>query len=52
MRLIFSIIQTAIENMLDPYRYLTWLMKTAASADFTQSEEIRRLLPLVCSLRM
>ena len=42
---IFSIIQTAIENMLDPYRYLTWLMKTAASADFTQSEEIRRLLP-------
>lgn len=42
---IFSIIQTAIENGLDPYRYLTWLMKTAASSDFTQPEEFRKLLP-------
>ena len=49
---IFSIIQTAIENGLDPYRYLTWLMKTAASSDFTQPEEIRRAVALVCSLRM
>ena len=25
----FSLIQTAIENRLDPCKYLTWLMKTA-----------------------
>ena len=25
----FSLIQTAIENGLDPYKYLTWLLKTA-----------------------
>ena len=23
----FSLIQTAIENGLDPYKYLTWLLK-------------------------
>lgn len=40
---IFSLIQTSIENRLDIYRYLTWLMKTAASVDFTQPEEIRKL---------
>ena len=27
---IFSLIQTAIENELDPWRYLTWLIDTAA----------------------
>lgn len=27
---IFSLIQTAIENGLDPWRYLTWLFDTAA----------------------
>lgn len=30
---IFRLIQTALENKLDPYRYLTWLMKTASNAD-------------------
>ena len=25
--MIFSMIQTALENQLDPYRYLTWLLK-------------------------
>ncbi len=30
---IFSLIQTAIENRLDPWRYLTWLIDTAAKGD-------------------
>lgn len=42
---IFSLIQTAIENSLDPYRYLTWLMKTANTADLTEPDTIEALLP-------
>lgn len=42
---IFSLIQTAIENKLDPYKYLTWLLKTADTADLTKREEIQKLLP-------
>ncbi len=42
---IFTLIQTAIENGLDPYRYLTWLMKTAASLNLKQPEETQQLLP-------
>ena len=41
----FSIIQTAIENGLDPYRYLTWLMKTAKDTDLSDPEMVQRLLP-------
>ncbi len=41
----FSLIQTAIENGLDPYRYLTWLMKTANNADLTDSDTVKNLLP-------
>ena len=41
----FSLIQTAIENGLDPYRYLTWLMKTAQDADLSQEDVIQTLLP-------
>jgi len=41
----FSLIQTAIENGLDPYKYLTWLMKTAKDADLAQEDVIRNLLP-------
>ena len=41
----FSLIQTAIENGLDPYRYLTWLMKTAKDAELTQADVIQSLLP-------
>ena len=41
----FSLIQTAIENGLDPYKYLTWLLKDANNADLTQAEEIQKLLP-------
>ena len=42
---IFSLIQTAIENGLEPYKYLTWLMKTAKDADLSQEDMIRALLP-------
>ncbi len=42
---IFSMIQTAIENDLGPYRYLTWLMKTANNADLTDPDMIQKLLP-------
>lgn len=41
----FSMIQTAIENHLDPYRYLTWLLKTAKGADLTGPENVEGLLP-------
>ena len=41
----FSLIQTAIENSLDPYKYLTWLMKTAKDADLLKEDSIRVLLP-------
>ena len=42
---IFTLIQTAIENKLDPFRYLTWLMETAADMDLTQLENVLHLLP-------
>lgn len=41
----FSLIQMAIENGLDPYRYLTWMMKTAKDADLSQEDTIQTLLP-------
>ena len=41
----FSLIQTAIENGLDPYKYLTWLLKTANNADMDDMEVIQSLLP-------
>ena len=41
----FSLIQTAIENKLDPYRYLTWLLKTANTADLSSTEAVQQLLP-------
>ena len=43
--IIFSLIQTAIENGLDPYKYLTWLMKQTKDADLTDAEVVQRLLP-------
>ena len=42
---IFSLIQTAMENKLDPFRYLTWLMSVAADMDLSQTENIHLLLP-------
>lgn len=41
----FSLIQTAIENKLDPYRYLTWLLKTANTANMGDTEVLQSLLP-------
>ena len=41
----FSLIQTAIENGLDPYKYLTWLLRKAKDADLTDAQVVQRLLP-------
>ena len=42
---IFSLIQTAIENGLDPYRYLTWLLSSAPEMELAQPDVVRSLLP-------
>ena len=42
---ILSLIQTAIENGLDPYRYLSWLTSSAAEMDLSQLENVLLLLP-------
>lgn len=41
----FSLIQTAIENGLDPYQYLTWMLKVAKDADLSHEDIIQTLLP-------
>ena len=41
----FSLIQTAIENGLDPYKYLTWLLKKANTADLADTQVVQSLLP-------
>lgn len=41
----FSLIQTAIENDLDPCRYLTWLLKTASTANLEDEAVMQSLLP-------
>ena len=43
--ILFSIIQTAKENGLDPYRYLTWVLKTAPDLSMTDPAQIDKLLP-------
>lgn len=42
---IYSLIETAKENALDPYRYLTWLMTDAPSLDMTLACQVESLLP-------
>ena len=42
---IFSLLLTATENGLDPYRYLTWLLSSAAGMDLAHSQNARFLLP-------
>ena len=42
---IFTPIQTTIENCLEPYKYLTWLMKMAKDADLSLEDAIQNLLP-------
>ena len=41
----FSLIQTAIENGLDPYRYLCYLLHTAPNTDLTDTAAVTALLP-------
>ena len=43
--IMFSLIQTAMENGLDPYKYLTWLMKQAKDSDLTDAQVVQSLLP-------
>ena len=43
--IMFSLIQTAIENGMDPYKYLTWLLKQAKDADLADSWVVQNLLP-------
>ena len=42
---IFSLIQTALENGLDPYRYLTWLLSSAPEMDLALPDVGQALLP-------
>ena len=41
----FSLIQTALENGLDPYNYLTWLLKQAKDSDLTDTETVKNFCP-------
>ena len=41
----FSLIETARENGLDPYRYLTWVFQTAPNLDLQDSGTVQFLLP-------
>ena len=42
---IFSIIETAKENGLDPYRYLVWVLKTAPTLKMNNPQQVDLLLP-------
>lgn len=41
----FSLIQTAIKNSLNPYRYLTWLLRTANTTNLKNPDVVEKLLP-------
>jgi len=43
---IYSLIETAKENGLDPYRYLTWLMREAPRMDMSMDDQVARLMPI------
>jgi hypothetical protein len=42
----FSLIETAKENDLDPYHYLTWVLKTAPTLNMADSDQVETLLPI------
>ena len=42
----FSLIETAKENVLDLYRYLTWVLRTAPTLDMTDCDQVEKLLPM------
>lgn len=41
----FSLIRTALENGLEPYKYLTWLIKMEKDADLEDAAIVQVLLP-------
>ena len=43
---IYSIIETAKENNLDPFQYLTWILKTAPYLNMKNTEDVDKLLPI------
>ena len=43
--ILFSMIQTAKENGLDPYRYLTWVLKKAPYLKMSDPSDVDTLLP-------
>jgi transposase len=44
--IIYSLVETAKENGLDPYRYLAWLMREAPKLDMGSAEQVAMLLPI------
>lgn len=42
----FSLIETAKENELDPYRYLTWVLRIAPTLDMTDCDQVEKLMPM------
>ena len=42
----FSLIETAKENGLDPYRYLTWVLRTAPALNMTDCDQVEKLMPI------
>ena len=43
---IYSLIETAKENGLDPYRYLTWLMHEVPKRDMNANDQVAMLMPV------
>lgn len=43
--ILFSIIEAAKENNLDPYRYLTWVLKSAPYLNMDDPNQVETLLP-------
>lgn len=42
---IYSLIETAKENQLDPYRYLLWVLRNAPALSQTDESWAEKLLP-------
>ena len=42
---IYSLIETAKENQLDPYRYLLWVLKSASTLSQADKDWAEKLLP-------
>ena len=43
--MIYSLIETAKENGLDPYRYLLWVLRNAPGLSETDKARSEKLLP-------